>query len=95
MKNFKEDILVLIFGVAIPAYLPYLLEDKYSDKFIFNLRIITLLVILISAIYLLVVNLKTKKDKKSPLVVIISIGIILYFGYTLLISLVFSNFTGF
>ena len=95
MKNLKRDILILIFGVAIPAYLPYLLEDKYSDKFVFNLRVITLLVILVSAIYLFVVSLKAKKDKKSPFLAIISIGIILYFGYTLLISLAFSNFTGF
>jgi len=95
MKKLIKDFLILIFGVVVPAYLPYLLEDKYSDKFVFNTRILTLLVILISAIYLLVVNLKTRNEKKSPFIAILSIGIILYFGYILLVSLVFTNFTGF
>ena len=94
MKSIIKNFLIIILGIIVPVYLPYLLEDRYSTEFIVNLRIVSLIVVIIASVFLFVINFRAKKDKTAPYFILISIGSILYFSYALLVTLAFRNFTG-
>jgi len=93
MQIVTINLLILFFGVIIPAVLPYLLEDRLSTNTAFSIRIITLIIVVLSGVILLVFNLRSsKKSKLIPIFVLLSIGVTLYFGYLLLVTYAFRNF---